>query len=238
MLNWIIGTAAACVLVLGIIELQMAFQWPDDPPDWTATEGWLTDIGAEYAFQLPGKKAKAIKFLIQDQHVSFVFFDKDNLIFKRLELPPNLAPVRAILNKTSAAPEDWDDAFDPNSEELPGARWDDKLKRLEVLTERGMTLSSNIGGLQTTNHLGAKWEAVPKEAWDQYLPRVKLKYNPKDPNQCITTPDILNGRQTLLWSGVTFVVAAFLIAAGLIFHHWVTKPEELELPDPLARRRL
>ncbi|MCA9804837.1 MAG: hypothetical protein KC777_22865 [Cyanobacteria bacterium HKST-UBA02] len=223
------------IFLLGGYEIMLSFTWPSNASGWQKTEGWLTDLGGEYAFRLPGRKARALRFLIQDQHVAYVFFVNDAMYYKYLELPPNLAPVRAALNKQPAGNdndlEDMEEDFSSGYDARPAARFNPETRKLEILTEPGTTISTNFA----TSHMGDKWEEVGKEAWDQYLPRVTIKYNPKNPEESITEPDFLNGAPTLFWSGVTLIIAAILLTGAIFFHAWVTKPGEE--PEPYGGTR-
>jgi len=93
-----------------------------------------------------------------------------------------------------------------------------------------MIISTNYA----TNQLGAKWEELPEEQWGDYLCPIKVKYNPSNPHQSVTIPDLLKGGQTLLISGIIFMVIPILMVVALKVHENLTKPEEL--PDPFQQR--
>lgn len=110
------------------------------------------------------------------------------------------------------------------------ARFNPETRKMEIQTSPGMIVSTNYA----TNQLGATWEELPEERWGEYLCPIKVKYNPNNPHQSVTVPDLLNGGQTLLISGIIFMVIPILMIVGLKVHEHLTKPEEL--PDPFQPR--
>lgn len=227
MIRIAIAVAAIAVFCLGVWEFVLAFQWPGKKTDWKVADGWIADVGGEYTFNLPGK-ARNIDFLIKDQQVTYVFFVGDQMYFKRLELPFNLAPVQAALKKPLSV-EDLENFQLPN-EHLPAARFNPETRQLEVMTDPGATISFS----HITTHSGVKWAVVGREEWDRYMARIKVRYNPANPDQSITDPDLLNGTQTLIVSGLILVVVSLIMGGGVVFHSTVMQED---VPDPFAHQR-
>jgi hypothetical protein len=236
MIKVVIYTLALSMLCAGSWELVSSWQYSNKANNWKPIEGWLTGIGdGEFDFQLPSKKLKNINFFVSQPHASFVYFVDGLMYYQSQTLPPTLGIVRSsivdskllagVTGDTKSVEESFAEDME-SADDRPLARYNQDTKKLEVRTEDGMTISSNYG----TSHLGEKWEELPRERWDDFMPRVKIKYNPEIPQDSVTDPDLLDGAETLKWTGIWCLIGGILMIAGMRFHEWVTKPAPE--PDP------
>lgn len=242
MIKQILTASAVALFALGAYELQLAFQWPKPAAGWKQTDGWLTGAGTEQSLGMPGKAGAILEFfgknkkLVQMQQVSFVYFVNGALHYRRLDLPINLAPFFAAMKQSKKGEETSNrDPFEDENQEVSLARFNEETKKLEVCTNQGTTMEVTIGSNHAVNHFDQKWEEVPSQSWDQYMPKVIVKYNPANPNQSNTDPDLLDGANTLLWSGICFIGLSALLGAGVVYDNLATKPEPE--PTPFQRRR-
>ena len=213
---------AFTLLCFGVWDLCMSMQYASRGKDWPSVDGWLCEHGE--GLQLPGRLHLLNLFLAQP-YVGFVYFVDGKMYYERQELPTCLLFVcPAPTNKAlGGSPEELDYSYlETSSHQL--ARFKPETRKLEILTEEGMTISSNYG----TSHLGQKWGEVPQSEWDAYLPRVSVQYNRSNPQESVTVPDQLNGSELLMKSGVTAILGAVIVAGAVFFHAWVTRPS----PEP------
>jgi hypothetical protein len=231
MIKVFIYAFALSLFCYGAWQLFLSFQYGAAPGNWKRVDGWLTE--ELEGFNLPGSKGEKLNALLDQPSVAYAYKVDGLLYYERKELPPCLAPVRAALNgevsKGEAGGED-DFQFDSNEKiaNLLGkhARFNPSTRKMEIQTSTGMIISTDYA----TNQLGAKWEELPEEQWSDYLYPIKIRYNPDNPHQSVTEPDLLKGAQTLLISGLIFMVIPILMVVALKVHENLTKPDEL--PDP------
>jgi hypothetical protein len=151
-------------------------------------------------------------------------------------LPINLSPFFEAMKQSNKGEKPFSrNGFEEGDKEVSLARFNEETKRLEVCTDQGTTMEVTIGSNHAINHFDQKWEEVPSSSWEQYMPKLLVKYNPANPNQSITDPDLLDGFNNLLWSGICFIGLSALLGAGVVYDNLATKPEPE--PTPFQRRR-
>lgn len=202
--------------------------WPTkENPDWKSTTGWITEISDGYERD---KDPNPAEFMLSDKHVSYVYFVEGKMYFKDLNLPVNVYPFRVGIK--TLIPHYRVNPFDAPNAPLAAARFNAKFNRLEVVTNPGLVAS--VDGMARRSQVKYKTVTKPEEL-NHYLNAIKVVYNPEDPYQSITDPDILDGNTVLMRSGIILIVLGIVVIGGIIFHMSVTK--EQKIPDPFENRR-
>ncbi|MBZ0187042.1 MAG: hypothetical protein K8F91_12415 [Candidatus Obscuribacterales bacterium] len=227
MFKVLFASIALSVFMWSIYSFVLSAQWSANAgPNWKVVDGWLVDIGGEYSLGMPGKLGRPFNLVITDQHVSYVYFVDDKLYFKNVELPANVFPVRVAIKEL--LPDFSKDIYDIPNAHLAPAMYDPEKNRLNVVTDPGMVVTMN--GL--TSRSMVQYKEVGKEEYDNYLYRIKVRYNTANPEESITEPDLLDGASVLQKSGILLLVISVLMGLGLKLHLSVSKEEEI--PDPFA----
>lgn len=215
MLKILFYPLAFCLACYGLWEFVLSFQYKaerDIAKDWTPIEARLVDRGD--GMRMPGliaiNPASFLVLLISKPFVEYKYTVNGKKYHHRDQLPPTFAPVRMVISS------DIEKEVTPDPKDIKDL---DLTQHIRYNPETGKPEIPDL-------------EELLEDNWDQYLPKVTIKYNPSDPEKSITDPDKLKGNETLLWSGVWCMILAGLAVGAMKFHEWVTKPTEL--PDPFG----
>lgn len=218
MFRMLVYPLSFCAICYGIWLVLTANQWGDErtkAKDWLSAEARLvdSDIGIRFNMLNP---ISYPRILFAQPSITYTYKITGKKYEHETRLPPILTPVRISVAR-----------------KIPEVKQPDPSEIKDIDFAQNIRYNPRTGKPEIQN-----FDELMADSWDQYYPKVSIKYDPADPNQSITDPDMFMGQQTLLWSGIGCFVIAITLVLAMKFHEWVTKPSENEfdLPGAASRR--
>lgn len=219
MFRMLVYPLSFCAVCYGIWLIMTSNQWGEERAkgkDWLTAEARLidTDIGIRFNFINP---ITYPRLLLAQPSITYTYKIAGQKFEKERRLPPILTLVRLSVAR-----------------KIPEVKQPDPAEIKDIDISQNIRYNPQTGKPEIMN-----LDELVADSWDQYYPKVTIRYDKDNPDDSFTDPDMLMGQETLLWSGIGCIIIAIGLILAMKFHEWVTRPNdenELDLPPGMASR--